>query len=348
MIVNKSDDKVAWTFSMQDPVKLLLDRWYKNNADGCVHVEHSTTGIITVTISHTGRLKLEEGMNEEMFKSKIPKGEWGMVDVNLNVLLFDSKNGFKHDLWGYVPPLQSKEADDFRAYLAADYEGKFLTCYGTNRNLPLILFAQCRTAGLRCDREQTEFGRAIAVGLILHRWGLPQISQYNGAIQKDLLFKRTAEIIKDESMEELRSLSTADIPDEGILPDKSGGATQPVLLGESGGSLRKECGLPEEEEPSIELEYLMSVGLSGYEEDIDFPVKIDFSHYAAGTGIFPGVTDMFMEGPLDITILASFYSKETCDMLACILAGYKFKVVAPGSTSYFDLTQSPEFEEVSG
>lgn len=336
MIVTRMIEKIKWLYDFQDPPILWLSNWYIRDAENIVHIERTADNIIKVSVPSPAKLRLEERLKEDMLKNIISPGQWGIFDVDEEDIVYSSDKGLVHKFWTYMPTLGKIEAQDFKTYLACDSsKGEFRMCYGSHRNLVLNLFAQCHTYGLTISGStpngpQTSFGRGLAIGLVLKRYGLPQRSQYSAMITKDLLYKKSGKELPDACFTELWTLDTSK-KDE-IVP------VQPALIG-TGSAIP-----PTTPIPTLELEFILNIGIE-YEGQISFPYELNFDSF--GKEVFPGATEMFLESSNSIVIKTEKYSNELVQNLEALMEGFKVTVHAPGISSIIDC-RSDEDKEIDG
>lgn len=304
---------LAWTHSFQSvPLKVEISYWYQDDASEVIFVEHSNNQEMVVEIPVTGGAQLEQVVKdrEKELMNTFPPGSAGIWDLRSSKLAYD-RFGKKFNNWSYKPKICTREIDNPRVVLMADYVGNFLICYGNNLDLVLGLFAQSRSSPFRSVLQQTEYGGDLAMKLILKDWNLPMVSyshyatrgplpghgpisvpETDGKSIFDSLYKLTAslDVIKPEQGAGTVIEVVPNAAQE-TLPLLSPPKTVTDLDGEVPSEEEREEGEEDldspfvlvvdeegDEEIQVDLAYIADIGTADL-EGVDFPLEVDPSGF---------------------------------------------------------------------
>jgi hypothetical protein len=330
-------------YSLQDPITIALDRWYKHDAENVIHVEHSTLGIITVRCSSLVRYNAVDKVTEEEIKTVLPRGAAALYDCLHKVIVhWDRSKDYPKDLWLYFPMMGETTTADYAAYLAGDDKGNLLGFSGHSRNLVLGLFAQSKCRVFIGDRDQTEFGRTLAGTMILRRWGLPPFSKYVPKVDKNYMCRAEPKDIPEECFEALTAIDTSPVkPDVEQLPLIEKEETSLAIIEKGTAEVGKEKHL----DPYIDLAFLLEIGLDDFADELTYPYTI--AHEKCPEYNIPGVQKIVLEDSHTVRITIDKQDEFLLEQLEVLFSDYDLHIIAP-DYSLFVNADDDGFEDTFG
>jgi len=325
-------------YALQEPIEVIISRWYKHEAEDVVHVEHDKDGDIRVSIPTSSRTGVETGAIEQGLKDLVPVGMSALVDLKLRkVIYWVTTQKFVEDEWGFMPECQHSQISDFNVYLMTDYSEHFLECSGSSRNLHLGLFAQCRTMGLMGYSEQTEWGRSLAASLILAKFSLPSFTKLMKLITKDIRSTDSLDcLLLVECYDELTSIDTSPVKVVETQIPLLPAPLLPAIMTPAAPTIVTHKEVKEKHlEPYINLDFLLNLGLSGFENELTYPYDVPFEPDPSfGLHL---ITSIVLKSPTRIMIDMPEYTKEIGRTLEDLFKDdFDLEMKAPGYSVFLD------------
>lgn len=342
MIITRANGKIITTYAPQDPIDISLDYWYIHSADQVVCIAQSDKGDITVTVPYlaleTGKVAVPTDVECGLL---CPLNDFILYDCATKETIYEDKKGSMFQKWGTLPPLNDDPKKDPSTYLAGDMFGNFLMFSGRRdetslyyRSLVLACFAQCKPFFLRdpAPTKQTEFGMRLATNLILKRWGLPMINDV--VTLKSLKCTSNKEDLPIECLSSLLSISNT--------------ITSTVLAKTKEEDKTKD---PIDSDSSIDLDILLELGISGFENDSSYPMIINWQPYfkahptqSVSGHMLHDVADVFVEMHMvdfeTVSINVLCKSPKVEEVIREMFTGYHVVIKSEVSTTYIDLTEA--------